>query len=420
MAAMAHSTPPTRVRYGILALAVTGHVITQLVQPVFGMVMPQIRTELILSMEAIGPILAAFQLAATVSRFPGAWIGDRFGPRRVVAGAVALWSICCIATGGMWSVTSLVICRFFWGLGTVGEYALRTRSLARWILPSERGGAMGIAHGAARLGTAFAVAPAAWGLSHFGWRPPLICLGVIGAMWVAVWCRYYRDSPLDHPGVNQAELSRISESIELRESPGYPVPWKRILKSRQVWTLAAAYGCYLYALAAYKGWFPEYLTTQPGGRPKMEVLAWALMVTGALGAIVGGWASDRLVLRLGLASGRRVIAASGFLLAGISAMAGSLTHHSPGMFWYPCLATFGLEMTVAVSWAVTLDIGGDACGTVCAVMNGIGNLIAGAALVASRTLIQNSGWDAAFGAMAGICILGAALFTQISAERKIA
>ena len=47
------------------------------------------------------------------------------------------------------------------------------------------------------------------------------------------------------------------------------------------------------------------------------------------------------------------------------------------------LALFGLELTVGVSWAVTLDIGGEFAGSVSAVMNTLGNI--GAAIAAAVT-----------------------------------
>ena len=36
---------------------------------------------------------------------------------------------------------------------------------------------------------------------------------------------------------------------------------------------------------------------------------------------------------------------------------------------FSCLAVFGLELTVGVTWALPLDIGGDYAGSVSAVMN---------------------------------------------------
>src|SRR3546814_14196455 len=61
-----------------------------------------------------------------------------------------------------------------------------------------------------------------------------------------------------------------------------------------------------------------------------------------------------------------------------------------------CIALFGLELTVGVSWAVTLDIGGEYAGSVSAVMNTLGNSGAAVAAAVTGYIVSMSGWFAAF------------------------
>jgi len=72
------------------------------------------------------------------------------------------------------------------------------------------------------------------------------------------------------------------------------------------------------------------------------------------------------------------------------------------------------------AWAVTLDIGGNFAGSCSAVMNFVGNL--GGAIMATVTIfiVNGWGWNAAFYAVSLMAILGALLFTQIDAGRKLA
>ncbi len=81
---------------------------------------------------------------------------------------------------------------------------------------------------------------------------------------------------------------------------------------------------------------------------------------------------------------------------------------------------FGLELVVGNAWAVTLDIGGNFAGSCSAVMNTFGNL--GGFLVATATgfIAKYYGWNQAFYVVSALSVLGAILFTQIDAGRKLA
>jgi predicted MFS family arabinose efflux permease len=84
-----------------------------------------------------------------------------------------------------------------------------------------------------------------------------------------------------------------------------------------------------------------------------------------------------------------------------------------------CLALFGLELTVGVSWAVTLDIGGEFAGSVSAVMNSIGNLGAFVAATLTGYIVSASGWGLAFAVLAGLCVVAAVLMLTIDASRPL-
>ena len=86
--------------------------------------------------------------------------------------------------------------------------------------------------------------------------------------------------------------------------------------------------------------------------------------------------------------------------------------------WF-CGAVFGLELTVGVSWAITLDLGGDYAGSVSAVMNTLGNLGAAAAAALTGYLATEYGWSAAFLVLAGLALIAAGVCSQIDASRKL-
>ena len=48
----------------------------------------------------------------------------------------------------------MMVIRFLFGMGEAGAFPIATRSLSRWMLPSERGFAQGVTHAGSRLGAA--------------------------------------------------------------------------------------------------------------------------------------------------------------------------------------------------------------------------------------------------------------------------
>ncbi|WP_443971620.1 MFS transporter [Sphingobium sp. CR28] len=410
---------PTRVRHAVLWLTVLAYLITYMDRVVISTAMPSIQTEYGFSDPQVGWIFFAFQIAYAAFQIPGGWLGDRFGPRRALSGVVMWWSAFTAATAATWSFSSMLVCRFLFGLGEAGAFPIATRSLSRWMLPSERGWAQGLTHAGARLGGALTPALVVFLILHFGWRFPFFIFAVVGISWAAFWFWYYRDQPREHRSINEAELAMIEGALGKGKTK-VSVPWKRLLSSPQLWILSAMYFCYAYCINIFLTWFPKYLADARG----LELVAMGIaaslpLMAGVLGDLAGGWVSDRLVEKRGLKMGRRLVAVFGFLVAAIMIpLAVAAETPSLGIACF-CVALFGLELTVGVSWAIPLDIGGDVAGSVSAVMNTVGNMGAAIAAVATGYIVVASGWGAAFGVLSALCLIAAVLFMVIDASRPL-
>ena len=209
----------------------------------------------------MGAIQASFRWAYSIFQIPGGWLGDRIGPRKRSHLIVCWWSLFTSFTALAWNATSMVVIRFIFGMGEAGAFPIATRSLSRWMLAHERGHAQGITHAGSRLGAASNAAAGCLADSFaMGGGCRSSSSALIGLLWAATWFYYYRDSPEEHAGVNDAERELIhSSSGGARAKVGTPVPWRIILSSRTIWALSAMYFCYQYSLAVYLDWFPTYL-----------------------------------------------------------------------------------------------------------------------------------------------------------------
>ena len=414
---------PTHVRYIVLGLTVAAYMITYIDRTVISSAVPSIQKEFGFSIVTMGWILSSFQWAYALFQIPGGWLGDRIGPRRALTLIVSWWSMFTCATIFAWSAGSMALIRFLFGMGEAGAFPIATRSLSRWMLPTERGFAQGATHAGSRLGGAITPALVVLIIARWGWRAAFLCCGALGLIWATVWYWYYRDTPDEHRSVNTGERELIRSSLELSRGTQHAqiVPWKRILLSPQMWILCAMYFCYAYNLAVYLVWFPKYLNDHRGfNLRQMGFYASMPLLAGTVGDVFGGWFSDLLAKWSGnLKSARRIVGAGGFLLSALCIVPACLTTNSLVSVWLSCVAMFGMESTVGVSWAITLDIGADSAGAVSSVMNTSGNIGGAISSALSAYLVSFFGWNAPFLVMAGLSVLAAVLYLRINASQRL-
>ena len=412
---------PTRTRHVVLALIVAAYMITYMDRVNLASAVPVIQKDMGLSMVTIGWIFAAFRWGYAFFQIPGGWLGDRIGGRRALALVVVWWSVFTSLTAFAWNAVSLGMCRFLFGVGEAGAFPIATRSLSGWMLPTERGFAQGLTHAASRVGAALTPALVVMMMIRFGWRAPFFLFGLIGLVWAAAWFWYYRDMPAEHRYINAAERGLIEDSVGIRHATARTVPWRLILSSPSLWTLSLMYFCYGYSIDIYLDWFPKYLNEHRGfNLTEMGIYASLPLLAGAAGDLFGGWISDECAKHWGnLKLARRAVAFAGFLLAAVFILPATLTSHSTASVLYSCVAVFGLEVTVGVSWAIPLDIGGDYAGSVASVMNTFGNLGSAVSPVLLAYLVGYYGWNTPFLVCSVLCIAGAILSMGINADRKI-
>jgi MFS transporter, ACS family, glucarate transporter len=414
----AKSVRPTHVRHVVLGLTVAAYMITYMDRSVLAAARPVIRDELGISLVMMGWITTSFRLAYALFQLPGGWLGDRFGARRALTLVVTWWSLFTGLTAMAWNAVSMLVIQIFFGLGEAGAFPIATRSLARWMRPTERGFAQGVTHAGSRLGAAMTPPIVVLIIAKFGWRAAFLAFGVLGVLWSAAWFFYYRDTPEEHAGVNQAERDLIGAG---RKRSG-EIPWRKILSHGNLWILAIMYFCYNFNLNVYNDWFPTYLHDSRGMTlAKMGIYASLPLLAGVLGDLAGGWFSDRVLKHTGNVNfARRWIAIAGFVVSAAATIPAVFTHDPRVSVAFYCVAFFGLEWTVGISWAVPLDIGGDFAGSVSAVMNTLGNLGGALSAIVVTYAATRYGWNSPFLITSALCIVAALLYLKIDASKRIA
>ena len=411
---------PTNVRYRVLILTFFLAFIMYLDRVCMGIVQPTIMREFGLDKITMGWSVSAFLWAYAIFQIPAGWMADRYGGRVVLAAALTWWSVFTAATGLSVGAVSLALTRFLFGAGEAAAFPASSRAVVRWLPAERRAFGQGFQHSGSRLGAALTPPIVVFLAAQWGWRWMFGFFGLIGVVFAAFWYAYYRDFPRDHKSVNAAELKILERAgVPKRSGNLLSVPWRRILRSPDLWFLSCMYFCYGWVLWMYLNWYPTYLVEARGyTMVKMGIGASLPLLAATATNITGGWVSDLLARRLGLRRGRLFVSVAGFTIAGIGLIPGVLAESPAISMACLTIALAGLELTVPVSWALSLDIGGEFSGSVSAVMNTLGAVGGALSGICIGYLATNFGWNYPFLTASAMCGLAALLASQINPSRS--
>jgi ACS family glucarate transporter-like MFS transporter len=426
------STPPTRTRWLIVALIFCMGVLMFIDRVNIAIAAKYIMPEYGLSDVQMGWIFSAFVLGYAVLQIPGGWLGDRFGPRRVLAGAIFWWSAftAVTAVAGDWFLTSLlgvvgsfIVVRVLIGIGEAAGPPNYNRVVANWTAPSERGLAMGIATSGSALGAALTPPLIVAIMVNLGWRAAFYIAGLVGIVFALVCYWFVTDRPEEHASVNATELRHITQMSGLgsvQSAVPARTPWRLLLGRRDLWLLTASYTVLGYIGYIYFSWFYLYLVNVRGF--SVVSASWystAPFLISAAVAPLGGWLSDYLSGRFGKRIGRCGLGFAGPLVGAGLIYTGAATPDRYLAVLFLSLGEGALFLSVAAYWATTIDLAKPYAGTVSGFMNMGGNLGGTLSPTLTPLLAQQFGWNSALYVAAALALLGAFFWLGVHPERAI-
>jgi len=411
----------SRGRYGVLALVFAAAVITYLDRVCISVAAPAMQRDLGLTQLQFSWVFTVFYIAYAVFEMPAAWLGDRWGQRRTMIRIVGCWSIFTILTGFVRGYPSLLLTRFVFGAGEAGAFPTLSRAISRWFPVHARSRANGLMWMGARFGGAISPVLAVVAMAYLGWRGAFMLFGLTGLAWVAVWARWYRDDPKDHPSVNPAELALIREGGAPPPAHGETVPWRTLLLNRDLLMLCASYFASGFGFQFFVTWLPTYLTREHGQSLTRSGLYSSLpLLAGAIGCLAGGVLADWITRRTGsILWGRRTIGAGGFLLGAIGFVFAISARSPEAAIASLVLASGAHDMILPVLWATCTDLGGRFGGTASGWVNLASSLSGMTAPLASAWLAGVFGsFHAVFYVAAALYLMGGVLWLIIDPRKR--
>jgi MFS family permease len=408
---------PTRVRYWVIAFAISLAVITYIDRVCISFAAPAIREELGLSAKQLAWVFAIFNWAYAVFEIPGGFLGDRIGPRKVLTRIVLWWSFFTAATGWAKNYTVLLMTRFMFGAGEAGCFPNLTKIFTIWLPAKERVRAQGATWLFARWGGAFTpplVALVMGWMSpdndpQHGWRSSFAVFGCLGVVWAIVFWWWFRDHPSSKPSLNAAERELISRDGVVVTGHLH-VPWGKLVGSKQVWMLCWQYFCLSWGWYFYVTWLPSYLKEAR----HLSLMSTAMLsiwplFAGGIGnpvSVVAGNLLNRVTHDIVIT--RRIMACIGFTGASGFLIYSTTFSDARWAVAFIALASFFNDLVMPHAWASAMDIGGQYAGTVSGAMNFWGNVGGGLGPLMIGYMLSwtNNNWNFTFYVSAAIYFIG--------------
>lgn len=366
---------PTNARQWVIVFAVTLAILSYVSRVCVSQAAPRMQADLRLSDQQMGQIFGAFGLSYALFEVPTGWLGDLIGARKVLIRIVLWWSAFTALTGAMWNFTSLWVVRFLFGAGEAGGFPNLTKIFTTWLPARERLRAQAIMWTAARWAGAFTPKLVFLVLLFMSWRSTFLFFGAIGIVWAAIFYRWFRDDPHQHPGVNPAEAAIIGDTGKNVAGHGN-VPWGKLFTSRSVLLLWLSYFLLSFPWYFYITWMPSYLKNYWKLPPsEATTLAILPLFLGGVGSAVCGLISRPVSRMAGSVKlSRRLLASAGFLGAALFLLLAIQLRQATWAMLAMGLASFCNDLAMPPSWAACMDIGGKYAGTLSGSMNMTGNL----------------------------------------------
>ncbi len=404
---------PTNVRWSVFSLAFATSALLYLHRYVFAFIKPTLAEEWGLSNTELGQLDSAFAVCYTLFQFPLSVVADAAGVHLVLLGLMLVW------IGGLAMMAWAPSAKVMWfgqatlGVGQSAVYACLNRISRIWYPPKVRTtlqGSVGVFAG--RLGalsSSLVFASLLLGVLGFDWRTAIWILVAVGVVHLLLFAIVFRNSPREHPSVNDAEArlikghtsSTTGSSTQTPERPSVGTMLRsmtpRSLLNLMYLSLQSILST--FADTIYSNWIPLFLSQVHHLEFKqMGIFAALPLLGGAMGGLMGGIFNDYGIARTGNRRWSRVVVAfTGKGMAAILIFAALMFYDSPYVF---CTFLFFVKLfgdwSLATSLGVVTDIGGRATASVFA----FNNSVAGIGFIVAPTVFsyisENYSWRLVF------------------------
>lgn len=270
---------------------------------------------------------------------------DRFGVKKCMAVALAVWSLVAMFHAAAAGWVSLFVFRFMLGLFESFNSPGGIKALSEWTPSRERGLCVAIFNNGYVWGSIIAVPLVAFLALRFSWHFGFFVPGLAGFLLFAVWLKFY-DSPERHKTITPGERTHILATRGGGAASGEKIPFLKLLTHPLC--IAFFFARFLTDPYSYffNFWLPDYFANERGfSLALIGLIGWIPFLGADIGGPGGGATSDWLVRR-GFAPVRARFAL--LAVAALLAPVASIVVRTD-VTWL-CIALIGMMIVAQTCW----------------------------------------------------------------------
>ena len=235
-----------------------------------------------LSPDHQGMIISAFFLAYSMTQLIGGYLVDRFGARRVLSSAVAVWSLGTAVSGAVSNAVGLAAARAVTGAGEAVFPAGGSVAITEHFEKSQMARAKSVLQSGASVGFAVGSIVITALIAAHSWQMMFYVLGGVGLLLSAAL--FFVMKPANDAPVVKEKVEKVSEKKRIGA----------LLKNSLTWKITLVYFFTNIVFWGLQSWLPSYWV-KVKGMSMVQMGAYS-MIPPALGFIsflTSGWLLDR-------------------------------------------------------------------------------------------------------------------------------
>jgi MFS transporter, ACS family, D-galactonate transporter len=390
----------TRVRgqWIVLALLVVSVTINYIDRSNLSIAASRLAAELQLDPEKIGILSSSFFVTYAGFQIVSGWLIDRYSVYWIFAGGFFIWSAATALTGFAGGFITILALRLLLGVGESVAYPAYSKIIAQGIPDQHRGLANGLIDAGCKAGPALGLLIGAVIISHYGWRPLFVVIGLTSMLWLIpwIWITIRAARPSDHSVAHSG----------LEAGPGL----LEIARQRSARGTFLCLFCGNYVWYFLLTWLPWYLVRErhysEAAMGRFGSMAfWAV----GLASLISGVVSDRLVQHGGSPTFVRKMFAAGGLIGAIVIVGVPLLQSQSASLAVLIFACISFGCYSSHPWLISQTLAGPAAaGRWSGMQNAVGNLAGVIAPWLTGRIVRDTGhFVYAFAVVGVILALGA-------------
>uniref|UniRef100_A0A1B6FJ74 Major facilitator superfamily (MFS) profile domain-containing protein n=1 Tax=Cuerna arida TaxID=1464854 RepID=A0A1B6FJ74_9HEMI len=250
-------------------------------------------------------IIAAWSVGYVMGRFPSGLLANKLGGKSLYGYSVFITGVCALLTPLCARSSPYIIManRVCSGIFASALYPCLAWFAAHWFPRREMGFMISLTLAGFPLGcmVTFPFSHKMYKICN-KWASVYYAMGGMTTVWAYLWQAYIWDDPFIHPYISRGELEFLTDEIymyayDTELQPGWKWPWKSILTSRALFTLAVAEIGYSWirnfaTIVLPNLYFPDIHNHDFINNQTLGMLVYAMM---ALALLAAGVTRDKLI-----------------------------------------------------------------------------------------------------------------------------